>query len=189
MEDYKKYKWFFTSNKRLVVAGKSDSSNDELLLNLKKLNREFWVAHASQPGSPFAVICARPEIVKDEDLEELAVFTGCFSKAWKLGKKTTEIHLFKLSQVEKKRGMKTGSWIVNGKIKKVKIELMLVLTKQRGTLKAVPEKSTRKIFLRIVPGLTDKTKMVEKIAIALGDIKVDKEEILSALPAGGLKIK
>lgn len=190
MKDYKKYKWFHTSNKLIVAAGKSAESNDGLLKEMKRTRKDYWVMHTSHPGSPFSVIISDTEKVKERDLEECAVFTGCFSRAWKEGKKNTEVHYFKLSQLEKKKEMKTGTWGIAGNVKKMKVKLELFLIKQEGVLKAVPEKTAGgKGLLKICPGKTDKSKMTEKIAIELGDnINLNKEEILAALPAGGVKV-
>jgi len=35
-EDYKNYRWFFTSNNVLVVGGKSDEQNEKVIKKLSK---------------------------------------------------------------------------------------------------------------------------------------------------------
>lgn len=181
MEDYKKYKWFYTSNKILVVGGKNAENNDDLIRSLKNSGKNYWIMHTSHPGSPFsAVISDKPS---KEDIEEAAIFTGCFSKAWKLGLKDTEIHIFRLGQLKKSEGMKIGTWGVNGIVKKMKVKLKLFLIKQKGVLRAVPKGNG----LEVCPGKTDKVKMASKIIKALNE-KYDKEEVVAALPAGGVKI-
>jgi len=185
-EEAKTYRWFYTSSDKLVVGGKSASQNDELL---KNLNKEYWIMHTSAPGSPFCVIISPISKVTKKDLEECAIFCGCFSRAWKEGKKKTTIHLFKNSQVSKKKGMKSGTWGVVGKVKEIKVELELVLTKQKKILRAVPEKSVMKknTFLKVCPGKIDKKNMVNKILKEIGK-DFDKNDILSALPPGGVRI-
>lgn len=189
-KEYKKYKWFYTSSGKLVVGGKSARQNDELLNRIKKSKKNYYVMHTSHPGSPFCVIFSELKKVSKKDIEECSVFTGCFSRAWKEGKKKTEVHVFKVSQILKEKEMKTGTWRVLGKVERVKVDLKLVLTKQKGIYRAVPEKSVRKkdVLLVICPGKIDKRDMVVKFQLELGDKKVHENELIAALPAGGVRI-
>ena len=88
--------------------------------------------------------------------------------------------------------MKTGTWGVKGPIKNVKVDLGLVLVMQKRILRAVPKKSVKKneILIEICPGKKDKEKMATEIIKELSEKgkKIKKEDILSALPAGGVKI-
>jgi hypothetical protein len=190
MEDYKKYKWFFTKSGKLVVGGKNANQNDELLSNLKNTKKEYWILHTHDPGSPFCTIIGEPKKISKSDLEECAVFTGCFSRAWKQGKKKTEVDVFKLSQVGKGKGMKTGTWGVTGKIERRKVELKLVLIKQEKILRAVPEKTAKKseVLAKIAPGKIDKKEAVVGLALEINGNKVSKNELLAALPAGGVRV-
>lgn len=190
-KEYKKFKWFYTSSEKLVIAGKSASQNDELLHSLKNLNTEYIIMHTSEPGSPFSVILSDIKKVSKEDIAETAIFTGCFSRAWRSGKKETQVDIFKTSQIYKKTGMKTGTWGVLTRIERKNVSLKLALTKQKGTLRAVPEisiKSKKNILLNVVPGKTDKQLMLKELKEKLKN-KFSDEEILQALPAGGLSIK
>ena len=188
-EEAKKYKWFFTKSGKLVVGGKSAIQNDELLKKILKNNAERYVMHTSHPGSPFCIILSEIDEVSQADLEECAIFCGSFSRAWKEGKKKTEVHIFTTKQLSKNTKMKTGTWSVNGKIKNKIIELSLVLVKQKEILRAVPEKSVnnKEILLKIIPGKIDKSLLLAKFAVELEGC--DKNEILSALPAGGIKVQ
>tara|TARA_Y100000310_G_C20699553_1_gene828457 strand:- start:5460 stop:6050 length:591 start_codon:yes stop_codon:yes gene_type:complete len=190
-KDYKKYRWFYTKSGKLVVGGKSASQNDELIKSLKSKGEDYIAMHTSTPGSPFAVILEETSKVKSSDLKETAIFTVSFSRQWKDKKSKAQVHIFKLSQLGKTSSMKAGTWGVKGKIEKVSANLSLVLTKQKSVLRAVPEssvKSKKQILLRIVPGKIDKSSLLPKLAMELGE-KFSQEEILSALPAGGIKIK
>lgn len=189
-EDYKKYKWFYTSSGKLVVGGKNAEQNDELLSTFKKFDRDYWVMHTSSPGSPFSIIIAEPKSVKKSDLKECAIFTACFSRAWKSKAKKEKVDIFKLSQVSKQKGMKTGTWGVFGKIERQEVSLKLVLTRQEGILRAVPEptiKNKKEIILRLAPGNIDKRDMVTKLHVELGEV-FKNDELLAALPAGGMSI-
>ncbi len=182
-KDFKKYRWFKSSSGKLVIGGKNASQNDELLKRIKSINNNFMVMHTSSPGSPFSVILTGVKKINKSDLEECAIFTACFSKAWKSGAKKVGVDIFKASQLYKTEEMKAGTW-------GVKAELELALTKQLGVLRAVPKKSVKNkkyIILKIIPGNLNKEDAIAKLALDL-DEKFSQEEILSALPSGGIKI-
>jgi hypothetical protein len=187
--DYQKYKWFYTSSGKLVVGGKSSIQNDELLKKLKRQNKDYVVMHTSSPGSPFSIILAPIKQVSQKDIEQTAIFTGCFSRAWREKKKMAQIDIFHLSQLYKSKLMKTGTWGVKGKIQRKVVELSLVLTLQNEKLRAVPESVPKKkdILLKIKPGKTDKRTMLPKFHVLLPD-GLTQEAVLSALPAGGVSI-
>jgi hypothetical protein len=188
-EDYHKYKWFFTSTDKLVIGGRSALQNDQLINEMKLLNTDFIVMHTSAPGSPFSVIMSETKKITKTDLEQTAIFTACFSKAWKSGKKICHVDLFKLSQLYKSKEMKTGTWGVKGEVERVSVPLELVLAVQKKVLRAVPESSVseKSIILKILPGKIDKQDMLPKLYMELKG-KFSNEELLSALPAGGIKI-
>lgn len=184
-QEYQKYRWFLTASKKIVIGGKSATQNEELLK--KTRDKDYIVMHTSSPGSPFAIILAEKKLVSATDLEETAVFTACFSQQWKQGKKKVQVDIFSLSQVYKLKGMKIGSWGVKGKVNRKLVSLVLVLTEQKGKLRAVPEKTATSPLLKIKPGKIDKTKMAKKIQDLLSG-KFSREEILQALPPGGVSI-
>jgi len=184
MIDYKKYKWFFTKSGKLVVGGKSAESNDALLTELKKMKKDLVVMHTQSPGSPFCAIISPIDLIGKSDLDECAIFTGCFSRAWKEGKNKTVVHMFKLNQLNKEKDMKSGTWNVKGKIKNFNVELKLAIAYQNDVLRAVPIRSVAddEIIFIVSPGKIDKT------SVKIGGAKLNKEQLISALPAGGVKI-
>jgi hypothetical protein len=186
MKNYRKFKWFFTSSGKLVVGGKSAESNDDLLREFKKLRNERIVMHTSHPGSPFCIIDCETSDVSRTDLSECARFCGSFSRAWKLGLRKTEVHIFLLSQISKMKGMKAGTWSVKGKVKNVKVPLELFLVKQEVVYRGVPFSVSDGV--RVIPGKIDKVKMFDKLKEALHDSKVSRDELMAALPAGGIRI-
>lgn len=181
-----KYRWFYTSGRSLVVGGKNAEQNDALLRDVLALKKELYVFHTSAPGSPFAVILKQKENVTSQECDEAAIFTGCFSRAWKEHKKHAIIDQFTTTQLTKERGMKTGMWRVRGKITHLRVELQLVLAVQHKTLRAVPPPSTSRPLLKIVPGTVDKSAIAAQIGVELGDA-FTHDEIVSALPAGGVR--
>jgi hypothetical protein len=190
MEDYEKYKWFYTKSGKLVVGGKNATQNEELLKRLKKNGEELVIMHTREPGSPFTAILSDLRKVTQTDKEQCAIFTGCFSRAWRSKKKKTQVDVFKLSQLYKKKEMKIGTWGVKGKIEKKTVDLVLVLIKQKDTLRAVPEltaKSKKSIILKICPGTIDKKDFITKMQVEF-TTPPTQQELLSALPAGGSKV-
>jgi len=186
-EDYKNYRWFFTSNNVLVVGGKSDEQNEKVIKNF--LRPDYTIMHTSLPGSPFMII--QTDKPTKKDLDETARFTAAFSKQWKNGKKQIEIDIFKGSQIYKIKTMKIGTFGVKGnkETKKVKPELVLII--QKGKIKAVPSNGKEKILGRIKPGKLTKEKAAEKIAKIIKDkfhLPVHKDEVMQAIPSDKLEI-
>ena len=190
-KDYQKYRWFYTSSGKLVVGGKNAEQNEELLTRLKNESKEMIVMHTATPGSPFSFILTEIKSVKEKDINECAIFTACFSRAWRERKNKAEVDIFNLSQLYKSKSMKIGTWGVKGKIKRISAPLILVLTRQKSKLRAVPEgavKFKKDILLGILPGNIDKKDILQVVRENIR-AKYSDEDILSALPSGGIAIK
>lgn len=186
MIDYVKYRWFVTSKKTMVVGGKNAKQNDALLKEIVAGGNRYYVMHTSTPGSPFAVLLKESSKVTPDELEEGAIFTACFSQAWKARKKRAFVDIFQSDQLSKEPNMKAGTWRVRGKTERLSVPLGLALIKQRGTLRAVPMKTTTRPLMCIVPGTIDKVDMAAQFGVELGD-SFAHDEIVAALPAGGVK--
>lgn len=190
MNNPKKYKWFYTKSGKLVVGGKSAESNDALLRELKLTRKDYVVMHTRAPGSPFCAILSPVKDVTPSDIQECAVFTGCFSRAWKEKQKDTSVDMFHLSQLTKNSDMKMGTWSVKGKIQQHIVELSLAITKQDDVLRAVPPSTPNKadIIAYAFPGNVDKSQSVIQTKVAAIK-KLPVEQLLAALPAGGVVFK
>jgi len=175
--DYKKFRWFYTSSGALVIGGKSEESNEEVI---RSAGKNSVVMHTEQPGSPFCVIL--DDEPTDKDLKETAIFCACLSKAWKNHKKSVDVHSFLRSQVYKTKDMKTGTFGVDGKLEHFRVDLKLYFTFQNEKLRCVPFK-TEEGF--IVPGEMKKEEAADEIAKKLN---IKKEEALSALPSDNIDI-
>ncbi len=185
-EDYKKYRWFFTVSGKLVIGGKSSEQNEELLKKIKQKSNDFVVMHTNDPGSPFTVILSERSEVTERDLEECAIFTACFSRAWRLGKKKSKVDIFRASDLYKEKNMKQGTWGVFGKVMQKEAVLKLILTKQKGLLRAVPKLNSKKEdpeIIELKPGKIEKIDLAKNIKAKLG-IELDEVELLSAVPSG-----
>ena len=186
--DYKNYRWFFTSNGSLVIGGKSDEQNELVLTNFLKPN--YVIMHTSAPGSSFMII--QSDKPSKNDIEETAIFTGCFSKQWKTGSKKINIDIFKGSQIYKIKSMKTGTFGVKGDKKTIKIKPELILVIQNGKFRAVPSTIKEKKLAEIKQGNLSKEEASEKLAKIIKDkfhLPVHKDEIMSAIPSDKLSVK
>jgi len=183
--DYEKYKWFFTSSGKLVIGGKSSSQNEEIMRNV---DSEDVVMHTSTPGSPFCVI-KNPNV---KDLEEMAIFTACFSHEWKKLKKKSEVHIFKGEQITKKKGMKEGTFGILGSVNRKNVELKLALDMQRGKLRALPLSVAEHKLAILTPGKMDKEQASREILKIVKDkhgYPITKNEIMSAIPSDNINVK
>jgi len=187
-KDYHNYRWFFTNRGKLVVGGKNDDQNELVMKYF--LHPEYVVMHTSEPGSGFMII--QDEKPKKEDIEEAAIFCGCFSKQWKLGKKVIYVDIFKGSQIYKSKKMKIGTFGVMGDKKTKKIQPELVLVMQKNKLRAVPKTTKEKKLAKIIPGKMDKEKAAEMLAGIIKNkfnLPVTKQQVMQAIPSNNLDIK
>ncbi|MBI5148182.1 DUF814 domain-containing protein [Candidatus Pacearchaeota archaeon] len=104
--DYKKYRWFFTSSEKLVLGGKTQEQNEELIKN--EVRGGEIVMHTVSAGSPFVVI--KSDKVEKEDFKEAAIFCARYSKEWKKSKGDIKVHIFKGKDIYKNKDMKTGTF-------------------------------------------------------------------------------
>ncbi len=173
----------------MVIGGKSAEQNESLLKKITSSKEEKIIMHTSEPGSPFTIILSNKK-PSSSDIKECAIFTASFSRAWRQVKKKANVDIFSSTQLFKTNSMKPGTWGVKSKIKSISAHLSLVLAKQKGKLRAIPESSAsskNSILLKISPGKIDKIKILPQLQELLP--KISKEEILSALPSGGIKIE
>lgn len=189
-QDYEKYRWFFTSSGKLVIGGKSAEQNESIMSGV---NEGDVIMHTSSPGSPFCVI----QNPSEEDIEEAATFTACFSHEWKKvknnsNKNKVEVHLFKGEQVTKNKGMKTGTFGVMGSVKRKKVELKLALDFQKGKLRAVPMDVAKKKIAILTPGSLDKNQAAEKILELIKNkysYPITRDEVMSAIPSDSINVR
>lgn len=120
MENYKKYRWFFTSSGKLVIAGKSAEQNEKLIKQVK--DKEI-VLHTKAPGSPFVNIKdkGKRKRTSKKDIKEAAVFCSRYSQDWRDNKTDVIVHYFKGKDIYKEKRMKLGTFGVK-KFKEIKVK-------------------------------------------------------------------
>lgn len=187
-KEYSKYRWFFTSSGNLVIGGKSAEQNEEIMKKYSESREEYVVMHTSAPGSPFTLI----KDATKKDLDEMSVFTACFSQQWKKNQDSAEVDVFTIEQVNKNKKMKTGTFGVAGKIQKKNVKLELTLEFQKGKLRCIPKISVKKPFVIIVPGNLSKEEAADSVRKIVRDkfnYIMSKDEIMAALPSKDIGIK
>lgn len=120
-----KFREFFTSSGKLVIAGKDAESNESLMK--ENIGKSVIVLHTKEPGSPFSIIEGK---INKKDIEETAVFTAKYSQAWKKAKvkKDIIVDCFLGKDAFKEKGMKLGTFgVLKAKSIKVKKEKILEL--------------------------------------------------------------
>ncbi len=189
-KDYRNYRWFYTSEGKLVIGGKSDEQNEEALKNF--LKKEFTLLHTTNPGSPFMIIQSKNP--SKNDIKETAVFCACFSKQWKEIKPNQKISIdiFKGNQIYKLKTMKKGTFGVKGEKQTMQVKPELILIVQKGKLRAVPNAPKEEKLLELKPGKLNKTEAIDKISKKIKDkfhFPISKEEIAKAIPSDKISVK
>ena len=186
------YRWFYTSEGKLVIGGKNEEQNELVLKHF--LKSEYTVMHTNARGSPFMII--QDSSPSKKDLEETAVFCASFSKEWKKLKNARgkiSIDVFKGNQIYKTKQMKTGTFGIKGKKKAMKVKPELILIIQKGKLRAVPKTKTKEQILGVLkPGKLTKEEAGVKIAKSIRDnyhLPISKDEVMQAIPSDKVGFK
>ncbi|MCL5730173.1 MAG: NFACT RNA binding domain-containing protein [Candidatus Pacearchaeota archaeon] len=117
---YNKFRRLITKNGILIIGGKDENNNEELI---KQVSPDEYVFHTASAGSPFVNVKGKANA---EDLREAALFCARYSRDWKKNHNDVEVHKFLGKDIFKSRGMKAGTFGVKKfetiKVKKEDIE-------------------------------------------------------------------
>lgn len=196
-EWFHKFRWFFSSEGFLIVAGR-DATTNEIIIK-KHMDKEDIVFHTEMSGSPFAVI--KRSSVPDKDigqatLDETAIFCASFARAWKLGYPSLSVFYVLPEQVTKetKSGeyIQKGSFMIYGKKNFLSPNLLLAVCDTENGLMAAPI-SAAKVHAKgpivlIVQG-NDKPSAAAKQIKKKLNTEADLDEIIKVIPPGGCRIK
>jgi predicted ribosome quality control (RQC) complex YloA/Tae2 family protein len=116
-EWYEKFRWFFSSEGLLVVAGKDTVSNEVLVK--KYTSQEDVVFHAEITGAPFVVVKAEGNSIGEQTLKEASEFAASFSRAWRENAGSVDVYWVKVDQLSKSgpsgESVPHGAFFVVGK--------------------------------------------------------------------------
>jgi predicted ribosome quality control (RQC) complex YloA/Tae2 family protein len=114
---YEKFRYFYSSDGFLVVAGKDTVSNEVLIK--KYTEQEDVVFHAEITGSPFVVIKAEGNPISEQALHEAGEFAASYSRAWRENAGTADVYWVKVDQLTKSgpsgESVPHGAFFVAGK--------------------------------------------------------------------------
>ncbi|GGM78078.1 hypothetical protein GCM10007108_15330 [Thermogymnomonas acidicola] len=191
---FEAYRWFFTSEGFLVVAGR-DARSNEKLVKKHMTDRDLYV-HADLYGAPSTLIKVEGDKQPGEaTIREACAFAVSFSRAWPAGVSSGSAYWVYPQQVSKTpesgEYVATGSWIVRGKrnyLFDLPLDLDIGMYSYRGEelVMAFPhrEKWEGK-RVRIVPGDVRRKEVVARVSEFLG---VDRDEVERVLPPGSSRI-
>lgn len=204
---YEKFKWFYTSEGFLVIAGRDATSNEIII---KKHTEEGDVVfHTDMAGSPFVVIKKKPQdqvpttptnTIGDVSIQEAANFTAIHSKTWKMGLSTTDVFYVDPSQVTKEtnsgESIGRGSFMIRGKTTYVPVNLDYAVgifqpQENESILIAGPISAVKhhcKYYIRVEQGKEKTSQVAKQVRARLrkkSELDADLDEIVRHLPSGG----
>ncbi len=191
---FEKYRWFFSSEGALVLAGRDARTNEEVVK--KYLGERDYYVHADIHGAPSVVV--KNTNITEKTLIEAGIFGLSYSKAWNAGLMTGDAYWVTYSQVSKMAEsgeyVPKGAWVIRGKRNYMRnLPLMLAIgiieyqgqkIMMCGPLDAVKAKTQD--YIIIVPGNVEKSQIAE---IVSKKFNCDKDEVMRILPPGNAEIK
>ena len=188
---YEKFRWFISSEGFLVIGGR-DATTNEIIIK-KHAEKEDLVFHTDMAGSPFFVVKSLGKKIGSPTLEEAANATCSFSRAWKLGLGASDVFYVEPDQVSKEAQageyLAKGSFMIKGKTNYVDNRMDVAVGIHDGAVMAGPFSAVSshcKDVLIIEQGDGKPSEIAKKIRSRIGG---ELDEIIRALPAGGLRLK
>jgi len=195
-EWYEKYRWSFTRNGFLIIAGRDVDQNESLVR--KMLEEKDIFLHADIQGAPATIIKTEGKIPSEDDIKDAATIAACYSKAWKnMG--AIDVFWVYGEQVSKSppsgEYLSKGSFMIYGKknfINNVKLQLSIGITEDfkviTGNEDAVIKYSNLDIYFVVEPGDEDPSKLSQKILKILQEklrvkgLKILQDDLAKSLP-------
>jgi len=111
------FKELKTASGTKFFLGRDEKTNDQLMEKFE--GKENTILHTVLPGSPFCVLDLE---YSKEDLKEASLICASKSQDWRDHKKSVKLHLFSGKDIYKAKKMKTGTWGIRGKAKRIRIK-------------------------------------------------------------------
>ncbi|UCD97244.1 MAG: NFACT family protein [Candidatus Bathyarchaeota archaeon] len=190
---FEKFRWTYTSDNLLVVAGK-DALTNEVLIK-KHMELSDLVFHADIAGAPFALLKTEGREIRDESIQEAAVLAAVYSRAWKAKFSAIDTYWVHPNQLSKSppsgEYLAKGAFIVSGKknfIKRVPLRLAVGIdlkaappTPVAGSMNSVNSRTD--LFVEITPGDLPSKKLAHMILQELRRrARKEQEKAVSAVP-------
>ncbi len=190
---YERYRWFFSSEGFLVVAGRDRKSNEHLAK--KHMEARDIFLHASIHGAPYTVIKVTGSPVGEVTIREAAQFAVSFSRAWQDGLTSGDAYWVTPEQVSfsppSGEYLPAGGVMIYGTknyIRNVPVELAVGVIFENdsaipfsGPPSAVAAKT--QYWLRVLPGSIKKGQLVKEIVLRLKKmIQDDRSSLIDIIP-------
>ncbi|MBI2175797.1 DUF814 domain-containing protein [Candidatus Woesearchaeota archaeon] len=195
-EWFEKFRWFTSSEGFLCIGGR-DATTNEIIIK-KHAEKGDLVFHTELAGSPFFVVKSGSHegAVGSATIEEAAIATASYSRAWKAGLQSVDVYYVKPEQVSKeaKAGeyLTKGAFMIYGRKNPVPVRVGLAVGvmangKIMGGPAAAVAASCSK-YVKLTQGDNKPSDAAKKIAklLSLGSSCLD--EIIRAMPAGEFKV-
>ncbi|HEY6669243.1 MAG TPA: ribosome rescue protein RqcH [Candidatus Nitrosopolaris sp.] len=173
-EWYERYRWFITTDGLLAIGGRDASSNSAIIR--KHLTENDIVIHAEVHGSPFFIIKNTGNLEETGlSLQQVAVATVSFSRAWKDGISSADAYWVTPDQIKKGappgQYVPKGSFVIEGKRNYMKgLELRMAIgvarLENRYTVVCGPADAVKKsaiIYAILLPGGLQPLNVAKKI--------------------------
>lgn len=193
---YEKYRWFWTSDNLIVVAGRDRKTNQEVVE--KHMEKQDLYLHADLEGAPHVVIKNDDGEIPQSSVEEASKFAGMHSKAWERGLNNIDVYWVKPDQVSKEAPageyLPKGGYMVEGDRNYLTVSLKAAvgflnreddIIPMCGPPTAIETHSD--IIVTITPGGMKKSKLAKKIKEIFeenSDQEVNLDELMQILPPG-----
>ncbi|MCD6495951.1 MAG: NFACT family protein [Candidatus Aenigmarchaeota archaeon] len=188
---YEKFRWFISSKKFLLVAGKDATTNERLVK--KHTDPTDWVFHTDIQGSAFVVVKTKAprgtkfsglkegESVPPEVMKEASEIAAACSKAWSRGLASIDVYAVRPNQVSKTppsgMNLPKGSFMIYGERQwfrdvETKIAIGVIVDRHLQKAEAIsgPVMAIRtycKYFVTIKPGDTPAPELARKVKESL----------------------
>lgn len=195
-EWYEKFRWFTSSEGFLCIGGR-DATTNEIIIK-KHTDSSDLVFHTELAGSPFFIVKSGSHEgpVGPATLEEAAVATASYSRAWKAGLQSVDVYYVKPGQVSKEA--KAGEYLTKGAFmiygRKIPVPARVGLAigvlpngKVMGGPAAAVAASCGK-YVKLTQGDVKPSDAAKKIAKILSLSTSYLDEIIRAMPAGEFKV-
>jgi predicted ribosome quality control (RQC) complex YloA/Tae2 family protein len=197
---FERFRWFFSSDGNLVLAGRDAPSNDMLVR--RYLHQQDIYVHADIHGAP-SVVVRHPEDaaapIAETTLSEAGQFGVSFSKAWRAGLASASAFWVRPDQVSKAGAsgefVPRGAFVIHGTkniLRDLPTEIAIGTIDYEGATlwTAAPPSSLRrrgKLRLVLVPGEERERSALEpSLSRELG---IPRPLLQSLLPAGGIQVR
>ncbi|RLG45483.1 MAG: hypothetical protein DRN81_01400 [Thermoproteota archaeon] len=206
---FTRFRWFISSDGCLVVAGKDNKSNKELVN--KYLEKDDLFFHIEGAGGSCVIVKLKDEL-GERTIVEAATYAACNSRAWRERSFVEKVYYVKGEQVKKSAPpghyIPKGSFYIEGKRNYVSVEVKLavgfisynndvyLVSAPPSALKSspvhiilrpgdIPKDQAAKIILQC---LSDKLSSLSKFPWVKLNNLLSIDELLRILPPGGYEI-